>query len=237
MQVIPAIDILNTQLVRLIKGDPTDEIKYRIKDPAEAAQKWAELGAEMIHVIDLDAALDNKPNTDSILDIAVTVDVQLQVGGGIRSVEYARMLLDGGVERIILGSMPINSPEEALRLLNEYGADRVVVALDHKDGLIMVKGWQEFTGLSLSKSLSDLSGVGYERFLVTNINQDGMLTGPDTETYSTIAGRAKIIASGGISSTQDVARLRETGVEAAVIGRALYENRFTLDEAMEAAGC
>jgi phosphoribosylformimino-5-aminoimidazole carboxamide ribotide isomerase len=237
MQVIPAIDILNTQLVRLINGNPTDEIQYQIKDPAEAAQKWAELGAEMIHVIDIDAALDKKPNTDSILDIAVTVDVPLQVGGGIRSVEYASTLLDGGVERIILGSMPINSPEVALTLLNEYGAERVVVALDHKDGLIMVKGWQEHTGLSLSESLSDLTSAGYERFLVTSINQDGMLTGPDTETYSVIAGKAKIIASGGISSTQDVVRLRETGVEAAVIGRALYESRFTLDEAMEAAGC
>ncbi len=235
LKIIPAIDIMDGQLVRLSKGDPSTKQQYWTHSPLEAAKKWAELGAEMIHIIDLDAALGKKPNTELILEIAEAVESPLQVGGGIRSIETAQRLLDGGVERIILGSMPIKAPLEAQKLLKAYGSERVIVALDHRKGSLMVGGWQESTDLRLRKALDGFTSQGYQWFLVTNIDQDGTLEGPDTATYAEIATGGNIIASGGVASINDIQRLKETGVEAVVIGKALYLDRFTLAEAMEAA--
>lgn len=235
MQVIPAIDIMDKQLVRLTKGDPKTKESYNVTSPAEAANKWKNNGADLVHIIDLDAALGKEPNTETILEIAE--NVSLQVGGGIRTVETGRRLLDGGVKRVILGSMPIKAPEEAKKLLSMYGSDRIVIALDHRKGLLMVKGWQESTEHSLMDSLDDFKEQGYTRFLVTNIDHDGVMTGPDTETYARISGKAKIIASGGVSSVQDIKSLTETGVESVVVGKALYLEKFNLKEAMEAAQC
>jgi len=235
MQVIPAIDIMDNQLVRLTKGDPTTKESYTVTSPAEVANKWKNNGADLVHIIDLDAALGKEPNTDTILQIAE--NVSLQVGGGIRTVETARRLLDGGVKRVILGSMPIKAPEEAKKLLSMYGSDRIVIALDHKQGLLMVKGWQESTEHSLMDSLDDFKEKGYSRFLVTNIDHDGVMSGPDIETYVKISGKAKIIASGGVSCIRDIKALTETGVESVVVGKALYLEKFTLKEAMEAARC
>ncbi len=237
MQIIPAIDILDAQLVRLTKGDPSTKQSYRMLSPVEAAHEWMQRGADMIHIIDLDAALGKTPNTDLILGIADEVDAQLQVGGGIRDIKTAQRLLDGGVERIILGSMPINAPESAIKLLNTYGSNRVILALDHKEGYIIVKGWQEATRRRLSESLEEFTGQGYEWFLVTNIDHDGTLEGPDYATYTEIAPYGEIIASGGVGAVQDIEKLKKTGVQATVIGKALYMNRFTLEEAMEAARC
>jgi phosphoribosylformimino-5-aminoimidazole carboxamide ribotide isomerase len=235
VQVIPAIDIMDGQLVRLTKGDPETKESYSVTSPVEAALEWKSRGARLVHIIDLDAALGKQPNTETILEIAEMVP--LQVGGGIRSVETAKKLLDGGVQRIILGSMPVKAPEEARILLDEYGSERIVIALDHKDGFLMVKGWQESTTLSLKDSLEDFKKQGYTRFLVTNIDHDGTMKGPDTETYHEISGSAKIIASGGVSNLKDIEALRETGVESVVVGKALYIQRFTLEEAVEAAQC
>ncbi|MCW4014093.1 MAG: 1-(5-phosphoribosyl)-5-[(5-phosphoribosylamino)methylideneamino]imidazole-4-carboxamide isomerase [Candidatus Bathyarchaeota archaeon] len=235
LQVIPAIDIMDGQLVRLTKGDPETKESYSVTRPMEAAIEWAKRGAELVHIIDLDAALGKQPNTETILEIAKTVP--LQVGGGIRSAEVAKRLLDGGVQRIILGSMPVKAPEKARKLLDEYGSERIVLALDHKDGYLMVKGWQESTKYSLMESLMDFKAQGYTRFLVTNIDHDGVMNGPDTKTYAEISDKAQIIASGGVSSIQDIKALTETGVESVVVGKALYMKRFTLEEAQEAALC
>ena len=235
MQVIPAIDIMDNQLVRLTKGDPTTKESYSVTNPAIAAQMWNSKGAELVHIIDLDAAFGKESNTEAILEIAKMVP--LQVGGGIRTVEMARRLLDGGVKRVILGSMPVKAPEDARKLLSEYGSERIVIALDHNNGFLMVKGWQESTEHSLNESLMDFKKQGYTWFLVTNIDHDGALNGPDTETYTRISGKARIIASGGVSSIKDIKALTETGVESVVVGKALYTEQFTLEEAMEAGQC
>jgi phosphoribosylformimino-5-aminoimidazole carboxamide ribotide isomerase len=235
VKVIPAIDIMDHQLVRLTRGDPETKESYSVTSPVLAAQTWKSRGAELVHIIDLDAAFGKEPNTETILKIAETVP--LQVGGGIRSVETARRLLDGGVKRVILGSMPVKAPDEAKKLLSEYDPERIVIALDHKDGYLMVKGWQESTKHSLMGSLEDFKTQGYTRFLVTNIDHDGALNGPDTETYTRISDRARIIASGGVSRIQDIKALTETGVESVVVGKALYTEQFTLEEALEAARC
>jgi phosphoribosylformimino-5-aminoimidazole carboxamide ribotide isomerase len=236
MQIIPAIDIMDSQLVRLTKGDPSTRQHYDTLDPPYMARIWVEQGADTLHIIDLDAALGKGSNKELILEIAESVDASLQVGGGIRTVEAARRFLDMGVERVILGSMPLKDPSKSMELLDEYG-ERIIIALDHRDGKLMVKGWQEATAHSLKKALTRFKEQGYDRFLVTNIDHDGVLKGPDFETYKEISGVANIIASGGVASTHDIKRLHETGVEAVVIGKALYTKRFTLREAMEAGGC
>ena len=235
VQVIPAIDIMDNQLVRLTKGNPETKESYNVTSPVEAALEWKSRGAELVHIIDLDAALGKTSNTETILTIAEKVP--LQVGGGIRTVETAQRLLDGGVQRIILGSMPIKKPETAEKLLTQYGSERIVIALDHLDGYLMVKGWQESTKHTLDESLKGFKQTGYKRFLVTNIDHDGMMTGPDTETYRRISGLGDVIASGGVSSLADIMALKETGVESVVVGKALYMNRFTLEQAQEAAKC
>jgi phosphoribosylformimino-5-aminoimidazole carboxamide ribotide isomerase len=237
MQIIPAVDIMESQLVRLTKGNPSTKRSYWTQDPIEAAVEWEKQGAEMIHVIDLDAALGNTPNTNMILKIAQNIDASLQVGGGIRTIKMAKKLLDGGVKRIILSSMPIKTPEKSMELLNEYGSERIVLALDHKYGYLMVKGWQESTERKLKDSLQEFTKQNYDWFLVTNIDHDGTLNGPDISTYNEISTEARIIASGGVSSAEDIKKLKKTCVEAVVIGKALYENRVTLEEAVEAARC
>jgi phosphoribosylformimino-5-aminoimidazole carboxamide ribotide isomerase len=236
VQVIPAIDIMDRQLVRLTKGDPETKESYTITSPAEAVREWVSRGAELVHIIDLDAALGKLPNTETLLEIAEQ-GISIQVGGGIRTIESAKQLLDNGVQRVILGSMPIKAPQEAEKLLEEYGSERIVVALDHKNDYLMVKGWQESTKRTLKGSLAAFKAQGYARFLVTNIDKDGTMKGPDTETYREISGYAKVIASGGVSTIQDIKALKETGVESVVVGKALYLKRFTLEEAQEAARC
>lgn len=237
MQIIPAIDIMDGQLVRLTKGDPSTRQGYGTSDPYTAASDWARQGAALIHIIDLDAALGKTPNTEKILRICEAIDTPLQVGGGIRSIESASRLLDGGIERIILGSLPIKKPDETRMLLEKYDSERIVIALDHKEGFLMVKGWQEATKHRLKEALDGFKAQGYTRFLVTNIDHDGTLLGPDCKTYTEIATDTKIIASGGVSTLSDIKNLTETGVESVVIGKALYENRFTLRQAQEAAHC
>ena len=236
IEIIPAIDIMDSQLVRLTKGNPSTRQHYRNLNPLSMARIWSEQGADRLHIIDLDAALGVGSNKELIRKISKSVDASLQLGGGIRTVETARRFLDMGVERIILGSMPLKDPAKSLELLDEYG-ERIIVALDHRDGEVMVKGWQEATSHSLRKALTRFKEQGYNRFLVTNIEHDGVLRGPDFETYKEISRVADIIASGGVASTHDIKRLHETGVEAVVIGKALYEERFTLQEALEAGRC
>lgn len=237
MNVIPAIDILDSKLVRLMKGDPSTRVEQWNGNPLEAALRWNKKGAKIIHIIDLDAALGKKRNTDYIIKMSNTIDSSLQVGGGIRSYRYAKTLLDAGIERIILGSMPIKTPNVSQRLVDEYGSERIIVALDHRNNLISVKGWMESTGLSLYSKLVDFIDLGYENFLVTSIEHDGSLSGPDIKTYRKISDKANIIASGGISSIQDIKTLKKVGVKAIVIGKALYLNKFSFEEALEAARC
>jgi len=232
MQFIPAIDIMDSSVVRLTKGDPSTRKGYDIS-PLAAALDWQAQGAEYIHIIDLDAALGKTPNTAMIKEIASKLDVPVQVGGGIRSYEKAASLLDEGIDRIILGSMAIKNPEEALRLLESYGPDRIVIALDHRNGLIAIQGWQETTEERLDDMLAKYTESEFKWFLVTNIDTDGMFTGPDVETFNRIAAKGSIIASGGVSQLSDLTRLAGIGVKAVVVGKALYEERFTMRDALK----
>ena len=240
MQFIPAIDLMDGSVVRLTKGVESTRKGYDLS-PIEAALEWRRQGAECIHVIDLDAAFGKTPNTEVIKEIVDRLDVPVQLGGGIRSYEKAAELLDGGVDRVILGSMPIKKPDETRKLLENYGPERVVIALDHRNGLITIQGWQEPTTERLDEVLDRYVESGFKWFLVTNVDTDGMFTGPDTETFKRIASKASIIASGGVSQLTDLTSLVEIGVEGVVVGKALYEERFTVTDALrvitEAESC
>jgi len=235
MQVIPAIDLLDGKPTRLTRGDPSSAKRYGYS-PLEVAQTWVDQGAKFIHVIDLDAALGRGSNTELIRELADNIDTRIQVGGGVRTKAKAEELL-GSVDRVILGSMPFQNLGETVELLDVYGSGRIVIALDHRDGYVAVKGWQETTEINLESAIDRFKEAGFTRFLVTNVNRDGTFDGPDTETYRQIAGKVSITASGGVSCLTDIQILRETGVEAVIVGKALYENRFTYAEAEEAAIC
>lgn len=237
MKIIPAIDIMDGKLVRLTNGLPSTKQQYSITDPLEAAKDWENKGAEIIHLIDLDAALNRIPNIDLILKISKSINTPLQVGGGVRSIKIAKILLDAGVERIILGSMSIKYPDQTRRLLEMYESERIIIALDHKNGYLQVNGWQKPTEYNLFDMLQNFRKIGFQLFLVTNINRDGTLSGPDFKTYSELSHKARILASGGVGTLDDIKKLSRMGLDSVVIGKAFYENRFTLHEAKEAAGC
>jgi len=240
MQLIPAIDIMNGKIVRLSKGDPKTAKVYEQKfgTPLEAAKRWRDEGAGKLHIIDLDAAFVMGNNHSFIAEIAKNIALPIQVGGGIRNYETAEKLFQTGITQVILGALAFSDPLAIGKIQKKFGADSVIVALDNREGRIMVEGWQTETTMNVDDALEKYTQLGVKRFLITSIAQDGMLNGPDLQTLSgaTLHPNAKIIAAGGIGSIGDLVALKEIGVEGAVIGKALYEGRFTLKEAKQKIG-
>ncbi len=240
MQLIPAIDLMNGKIVRLTRGKAQTAKTYEDKfgAPLEAAKRWRDEGAGKLHVIDLDAAFGIGSNQDVIAEVAKRVGVPIQVGGGIRSYETAEKLFQTGITQVILGALAFSDPSAIDKIQKKFGADSVIVALDNHEGRIMVEGWQTATAMTVDGALEKYTALGVRHFLITSIAQDGMLNGPDLQTLSaaTEYPGARIMAAGGIGRIGDLAALKDIGVEAAVIGKALYEGRFTLKEALEKIG-
>ena len=236
MKVIPAIDLMNGKVVRLTRGDPaTAKVYDQWGTPVQVAMKWKAEGAERLHIIDLDAAFSIGNNLLVIKEIAETVALPIQVGGGIRTVEAAEKILTAGISNIILGALAFSEPNAIPRIRGKSGAESMIVALDNRDGSVMVEGWKTETGFTMWEALEKFVKLGVATFLVTSIAQDGMLQGPDLETLSeacTYPG-VKVIAAGGIGSLGDLVALKHVGVESVVVGKALYEGRFTLKEAIK----
>lgn len=237
MIVIPSIDLMGGKIVRLLRGDPKHARFYEhLGDPLTVAKMWESMGAQLIHVVDLDAALGRGDNLEIIGDIIRALKVPVQVGGGIRDVSRALKLVNIGAGRIIVGSMAFKSPEKLKLILEEVGYDRVVVALDHLGGRVVVDGWREQTGASLREAAEDSVKMGVKYLLVTSIQRDGSLTGPDVESLSKIIDLdVNIIASGGVRDIDDITLLRDLGVYGVVVGRALYEGRLNFRQALKAA--
>jgi len=240
MQLIPAIDLMNGKIVRLTRGEAKTAKTYEDKFgvPLEAAKRWRDEGAGKLHIIDLDAAFGIGSNQAVIAEVAKSVGLPLQVGGGIRSYETAETLFQTGITQVILGAPAFSDPSANGRIQKKFGTESVIVALDNKESKIMVEGWQTATALTVDNALEKYTALGVRHFLITSIAQDGMLNGPDIQTLSAAAEypNAKIIAAGGIGRIGDLAALKDIGVEGAVIGKALYEGRFTLKEALEKIG-
>jgi len=238
MIVIPAIDLMDGRVVRLRRGNPETRIEYNaFGDPASVARLWEEQGAEYVQIIDLDAALGRGDNRRPVKEIVRELSIPCQVGGGIRDLEAAKGMLEAGVGRVIVGSMAFEQPGTICTLLEEYGRERMVVSLDHFEGEVLIHGWEAGTGLDIESALLHFSGLGVRRFLVTSVERDGTLEGPDLVTLRRITGNARILAAGGIGSLDDLVDLMGTGVEAAIVGKALYEGCFTLPEALSKTGC
>ena len=232
MIVIPAIDLRGGKVVRLVEGDPSRQTVYS-DDPVATAVRFEGLGAQMLHVVDLDAVLGTGSNTDTVTAISADVSIPVQVGGGLRTAEAVRQALQLGADRIVLGSKATDT--HFLRsVLDEWG-ERVVVALDVREGHVMLDGWRE-TGPAMKDLLPHLDRAGCPRYLVTAIAADGRLEGPDLDLYRRFLALTErpVIASGGISSTNDVKALADLGIEGAVVGKALYEGKLDLADVLAA---
>lgn len=229
MKVIPAVDIMGGQVVRLVKGDPANKIVYS-SDPAETAKNWESAGADMLHVVDLDAAFGSGRNSEAVARVVSSVKVPVQVAGGIRTAAVAKDLLERAA-RIVIGTMAYNDPETVRKLSKKYPG-RIVISIDQSDGKVMIKGWTESTGVSVNDAILRFLDAGIEDFLLTSIDRDGTLGGPDLGTLANAAGtdfRAKIIASGGISSLEDVIRVKSAGCAAVILGKAMYDGKVSVE--------
>ncbi len=239
MQLIPAIDLMNGKIVRLTHGDPkTAKVYSQFGGPVETAKKWQADGAKKLHIIDLDAALGMGNNLSVIAGIAENTHFPIQVGGGIRNIAAVEKVLGLGVTQVILGALAFSDPQAITQIQRRFGAEAVIVALDNRDGEIMVEGWKTATALGMKEALEKFVALGVRAFLVTSITKDGTLSGPDLDTLRKACQYpdVEVIAAGGIGGLNDLAALKRVGVEGAVIGKALYEGRFTLKEALKTVG-
>ena len=227
MKVIAAVDIMGGSVVRLVKGNPANKVEYS-NDPVETAKKWETVGADMLHVVDLDAAFSTGNNSELIAKISEAVRIPLQIGGGVRSLEKAEEMLSMA-SRVVIGTMAYREPE-VIRKLVKKNAGRVAISVDQIDGMVMVKGWKESTGTSVAEAISQFLAIGVDEFLLTSIDRDGTLQGPDIKTLADAAMTARIIASGGISSIEDVIRIRSAGCSSVIIGKAMYDGKLSIEK-------
>ena len=231
MIIYPAIDILDGMAVRLYKGDYNNVTVYGT--PLEASRTWINSGSNFLHLVDLNGAKGAVDNLSEIVDIRKNSDVFIQVGGGIRNLEKAKRYLDVGINQIIIGTAAVTDKEFLADILKDY-SDHITIGVDARNGKVSIGGWLSDTELEADKFISDLETLGVKRVIYTDISKDGTLTGPNFEMYKKVLGQVniEIIASGGISCLEDLSRLKEIGVHGVVVGKALYENKFTLEEAL-----
>lgn len=231
--VYPAIDIRGGKCVRLFQGNYDLESTY-YNDPIEPALKWYQQGAQWLHIIDLDGARTGKPvNLPLIKRIIEKIDINIQIGGGIRSLDTAQAYLEGGATRVILGSVALSNPPLVKEMVEKFGPERVIVSIDGRQDQALKEGWLEQTGNSLLEAILNLTAIGVETFIYTDVDKDGTLKGPNIEQALELATKSgqKIIVAGGISTNQDVLKLvplAGQGIIGAVIGRALYTEDVNL---------
>lgn len=229
MKVLAAIDIMNGDVVRLTKGDQLTKKVYS-NDPVQVAKKWAKDGADMLHIVDLDAALGNESSNLSIIsEILHSVNIPIQIGGGIRNTETFERIVKMGFSKIVVGTMAYRNVNE-LRLLSKNYGDKIVISLDEINGKVMIEGWKSSSDYKVEDAINKFNELGISNFLLTSIIKDGTLSGPDIVTLNSINTdrKSKIIASGGISSLVDVLRVRSIGCDSVILGKALYEERLDI---------
>lgn len=236
--IYPAIDILGGQCVRLFKGDYAQETVYG--DPLEMAEKWVSQGAEWLHLVDLDGAKAGKPiNEELVIEIAKSVSIPVQIGGGIRQLKQVDTYLNQGVKRVILGTSAIKDPAFVQEALREFG-EHIAIGLDARDGYVATEGWLEASQVKTEEAAMRLVDQGARTFIFTDISKDGTLTGPNIAATLALAkvveGAAEVIASGGVSKLLDVQQLAEAaqdGIAGVIVGKALYQPVFSLEEALQ----
>jgi len=233
MEVIPAIDLKGGRCVRLYQGDYSQETIFS-QDPIEVARRWQELGARRLHVVDLDGAAQGQLCHASVIEEMVrSVDIPLQLGGGIRRLETVEQVLELGVERAILGTAAIEDPDLIREACQKFG-ERIIVSIDARNGYVAIRGWRQRTRVTAVALAESMATLGVRRFVYTDIARDGTLTQPSFRAITRLVSRTNlpIIASGGISSLEHLRKLARLGVEGAIVGRALYTGDIDLREAI-----
>jgi phosphoribosylformimino-5-aminoimidazole carboxamide ribotide isomerase len=235
--IFPAIDIRSGRVVRLAQGEGDRETAYR-DDPIEQAEEFIRDGASWIHVVDLDRAFGTGDNLPSVIALSRQVSgrVRLQVGGGLRTLPAIADILEHGVTRAVLGTIAVDDPSLVRQVVSRFGADRFAAGLDTRDGMVATRGWVHTTSIAADAACRRRLDDGIRTMIYTDVARDGMLSGPDVEGAVRLAGLgAAVVVSGGVGRLEEIRGIARAGLAGVVVGRALYEKRFTLREAIEAA--
>ena len=230
--VIPALDLKGGKCVRLAQGDPARKT-IELEDPLGVARRWERSGASRLHLVDLDGAIGGvRRNEPMVRKIVEVLAIPVQLGGGIRSVEDAARFLEMGAAKVILGTLALARPAAMEELASEYGPERLIVALDSRGGEVVVRGWREGTGLKAAEVVKRFEGLAHE-ILYTNVDVEGLLRGIDEGAIRAMVGatRLGVLVSGGVSTLEDVARVRTAGARGVIIGSALYTGRVDFQAA------
>ena len=235
MKVIPAIDLMNGQVVRLYKGDPKQKTVYD-DNPIEVAKKWEAHGADMLHIVDLDATLGIGSNLEIIKNILKEITIPVEVAGGLRTESLILDVIKIS-NRIVIGTLAFKNKELLKKLLLSLGSEKIVISVDHMDGEIVIHGWQDKTGIKLIDSIKEFLEMGFTEFLLTNVSKDGTMEGPDLEYLEQACNlnNTNIISSGGISNVNDVKDVKKKNAFGVILGKALYENKITIEETKKIA--
>lgn len=229
MEIIPAIDLRDGRCVRLVKGDYNRETIYS-QEPRKMAKHWQDRGATRLHVVDLDGAKDGKPvNLEIIKEITAALDIPVQLGGGIRSLDIIDNYLQSGVDRVILGTIALQKPEVVKAAVEKHGSEKIVVGVDAKDGKVAVNGWLEDSQKTVEEMIEEMKGYGVKVFIYTDISKDGTLEGPDLvglKKYNQIDD-IDLVASGGVSSYEDLEELVKIDIASVIVGKALYAGEIS----------
>lgn len=237
MIILPAIDLRNGRCVRLTQGRK-DSAKVYDADPVEVAKGFTASGAQMLHVVDLDGAFaeTNSVNRRVLREIIHAVDIPIQFGGGLRRSDDVAQVLELGVARVVIGTVAAESPETLIEMIRRFGSRHIAVGIDAQQGRVVTHGWEQTESVSALTLAQKVAELGVERVIYTDVARDGMLRGPNIEQTCLIAGSGlKVTASGGVASLQDLEDLRAVshlGIDSVIIGKALYEGRFSLAEAL-----
>ena len=236
MNIIPAIDLIGGKAVRLVKGD-YDKVTVYSDDPAAVAESFERAGAKYLHVVDLDGAKDGTTaNFETIKKIIERTNLSVELGGGIRTLERVRQYIDIGVDRVIIGTAAVTDPDFLCEAVELYG-EKIVVGVDIKDGFVAIKGWLEVSELSCKEFCKKIESLGVKTIICTDISKDGMMSGTNRELYRELYDEFKlnIIASGGVSSMDDISALSDMGLFGAIVGKAIYTGAIELSEAIKLA--
>lgn len=233
---VPAVDLLDKSVVRVEQGDENRRKVYSI-DPVNVVQNFAHNGATLIHVVDLNAAIRNDPETNNDVIVRILSEapsIHIQLAGGIRNENAVKKLLNNGAQRVVISSIAYSNPDVAYEILQTFGAGRIVVALDYdSERMIRTSGWSKRQDETVYEAVSRFSRIGFNYFLTTAVQRDGLLMGPDTETLQKLreqnpSSSVRLIASGGITSEEDLTKLANMGMDEAIVGKAVYEGRIPL---------
>ena len=230
MIIIPAIDLIDGEVVRLHKGDYSEKKIYDV-NPINLCNSWKKLGIKRIHIVDLQGALKgNQKNLETIKKIKSKTNLEIQLGGGIRNFETSKKMIDLGISKVIFGTAAVNSPKEIDKAINHLGKDKVIVGIDLLKGKIKISGWTKETKITYQDLIKNMKKIGVEEFMFTDVEKDGTLTEPNYNMFTDLIKLtgSKLIAAGGISSGEHLIKLNKIGVYGSVIGKALYEGKINI---------